>query len=556
MALDPIISRGLLIASSIFFILVALFALMRSRYKKFTNREFVLRFRNGTLKNQGYGGGYFLLPLIDELIVLTTTIQNLEIDVAEKIITSENQDVRINGFVVWRIEDPVKAYQSISGSQGVGVMTEINRTLEQLVESIIRTTVAQLSLDQVLRERSLILEAIMSELLTVVGPMGIQINTTEIRHVEVVDGDLFHDLQETYRQEARLTAEKVKINTQMEIDRTEAVSQQKVRTYQAEQEEVASIRELEKDRSVLLQQQKLNETEQNRLMAVQELEKNRETKIAGIEQKKLQIEANTKLIQTELDAESKKRRMILEQVDVEAQKRKLMAEAEAEAIRITAEAERDAANLKKEGMKAEAEGKKALLFAEAAGLQEKVKAQGHVNEAMIMYELIKLLPDIASSMKVGDVNWLNLGGNNGDGSSPLGIIPKNIVEMLGIAKSFGLDVNKMVQKLNGNPPSTVTSPAEEIMGGIDPDHLVPLDTNHDGHYNALDLDNDGLPDFVLPDGVYALDLNSDGKIDGFDLNGDGVIEVIIDEIDFSDPNAINLLSVAQQSKDTILSGIV
>ncbi|MHA2275761.1 MAG: SPFH domain-containing protein, partial [Candidatus Kariarchaeaceae archaeon] len=130
------ILTGLFTAIMVFFVLIVAFAAIKSRYKKFTNREFVLRFRNGKLKNEGFGGAFFVLPLIDELIVLSTTVNNLEIDAGE-LITRENQDVRINGLVIWRIEDPVKAYQSITGSQQKGVMAQINRVLEQLVESII-----------------------------------------------------------------------------------------------------------------------------------------------------------------------------------------------------------------------------------------------------------------------------------------------------------------------------------------------------------------------------------------------------------------------------------
>ncbi|MFV2015518.1 MAG: SPFH domain-containing protein, partial [Candidatus Heimdallarchaeota archaeon] len=371
-----------LYALSTFFILMIVFAVIKSRYKKFTNREFVLRFRFGKLKNQGFGGGYFLLPLIDELIVLSTTVNNLEINAGE-LITRENQDVRINGLVIWRIEDPVKAYQSITGSQQKGVMAQINRVLEQLVESIIRTTVAQLSLDQVLRERSLIIEAIMTELVTVVGPMGIKVNTAEIRHVDVVDSSLFNDLQEQFRQEARLKAEKVKIETNREIEKSTTQYQQEVRYFEAERIEGARVRELEKDRQVLLQKQKLDETEELRQRSVLEIEKKREAALAEIEKQKLQIEAETRLMEIELAAESAKRRHILEEIEVKAQEKKLMAEAEAEARTLLAKANQEAVELEakaeafkiekiaeatKKSLLAEADGRKAILLAEAEGL--------------------------------------------------------------------------------------------------------------------------------------------------------------------------------------------
>ena len=540
---------GLKIGGTLFLLAVFTMMVIKARYRRYTNREFVLRFRNGKLKNQGFGGGYFLLPLIDELIVLTTTIQNLEIDAGEAIITSENQDVRVQAFVVWQIEDPVKAYQSISGTQGKGVMSEINKTLQRLVESIIRTTVARLSLDQVLRERSLIIEAIMSELLTVVGPMGIKINTSEIRHVDVVDEALFHDLQEKYRQEAKLTAEQVKIQTEQEIRKTAAYSEQQVRLYEAEQQELAGKRELEKDRQVLLEQQKLNETEELRLRSVQELQKKRETSVAEINKKKLQIEAETRLMEIELAAESKKRKNILEEIEVQAHQKKLLAEADAKAIKISAQAQMEAvemqanaeayqlekvADARKKSLLAEAEGKKAVLFAEAEGLREKVKARGLINEAMILQELVKQLPAIASSMKVGDINWLNMGGNGKNEDTPLGIIPKNLLQVMTLAKSFGLDIEGLVRSIRGEKKSPELN--QRLLNELKVDKIdaisnaVAIDLDGNGIIDGVDLTGDGQVDFRIPEGIIAIDIDGDGKIDGFDTSGNGEMDIDLREL--------------------------
>ena len=472
---NPILT-GLTYVAIAILVFLALVGLIKSRYRIFTNRDFVLLFRRGKLVKQGYGGGHFIIPFIDEIIVLTTTIQTQAIQASE-VITSENQDVVIKGFVVWRIEDPVKAYQSISGSQNTGVMNEINNTLSQLVESIIRTTVARLTLDQVLRERSLIIAAILEELLPVVGPLGIVINTAEIRHVDVVDQDLFNDLQEKYRQEAKLKAAQVKIETDKEIQKKQANSDQEVRIFRAQQEESAGTRELEKEKILIEQQEKMMLAEEKKLRAVQKMEKERQAIIAELNKKTLKIDSETQLIQVELDAESKKRREILEKVQVEAEKKKLMAAAEAESIRMKAKAQQEAVELaaaaeanrlmvlaeaKKKNLLAEAEGKKAVLMAEAEGLREKVKAQGYVNEAMIMQELIKQLPEIAASMKVGDINWLNMPGSNQNGDSPLGIIPKNMVQIMGLAKTFGLDLEQLIATIRGKSvPQLGDVPTEE-----------------------------------------------------------------------------------------------
>jgi len=538
------IPLGFYIGGGALFLIISLVAIAKSRYRKYTNREFVLRFRNGQLINKGYGGGYFLLPLIDEIIILSTTIQRLDLDVAEKIITAENQDIRVSGFIIFRIEDPVLAYQSISGSQDRGVLTELNRVLEDLVESIIRTTVASLTLDQVLRERGLIIEAIMAEMVPVVNPMGIQISTAEIRHVEVLDRKLFEDLQEDYRQEARLKAERTKIETDREISKSKAESNQEIRQ-----------RELQRDKAVLEEQQKVQETEEKRRNAIESLAKARESKVAELNKRKLEIEAETRLMEIEFEAESNKRRKLLEQIDIEAEQKKRMAEADAEAIRVAALARKEATELdadaeaiklrkvaqaKKESLLAEAEGRKALLLAEAEGLREKVKAQGFVNEAMIMQELVKQLPQIASSMKVGDINWLNMGNGQGNGDSPLGIIPKNLVQIMGLSKTFGLDLDNMIRSIRGKDPINRQDEKQEIRELDGPqgvaakrifrrDELVNAIAvySDDGELQGFDIDGDNEIEFTMPIGLN-LTINSSGKIEGFDLTGDGSSDYSID----------------------------
>ena len=267
-----------------------------------------------------------------------------------------------------------------------------------------------------------------------------------------------------------------------------------------------------------------------------------------IEREKLQTIAETRLMEIELAAESAKRKHILEDIEVRAQEKKLMAEAEAEARLLMAKANQEAVELEakaeaykvetiavatKKSMLAEAEGRKAILLAEADGLREKVQAQGLVNDAMIMQELIQQLPAIASSIKVGDINWLNLGGNgNGKGESPLGIIPKNLIQVMGIAKTFGLDLDGLIASLKGKKPlQSIAKSSEDMVA-----ELIPLDTDIEKLENAIliDLDGDGVPDGIdlnnngeidikLPEGIIPI-LNSEGQLEGFDINQDGEID--------------------------------
>ncbi len=492
---SPQLWIGLGISAATLVVLMGM--LIRSRYKVFDSSNFVLHFRRGKLKNKSYGGSFFLLPIFDKYVVLSTAIQQVEIHAQEKVITRENQPVIVNGLLVWRIVDPEAAYRAIGSQYGRNAMLGLNKTLEQIVESIIRTTVAKLTIDEVLRERQIIVEAITKELFSVVSDWGISIETVEVVQVELTNSALFQHLQAKFEQEARRKAMEITIETDreleqkrieqnFEIEKIKADRELELRLYKAELEEKARKRELERDRQIVEMQkqvelaetqkqrevqtlEQLKEKEVGELSRLKEvefakLERERELSEAKIAKQTKEIEAETKLIERTKAAEAKKLELIKTQIQVAAEKELREAQAHAEAIRLQTEAEamkikmmaeaeaerrRKIAQATREALLAEAEGKKAVLLAEAEGLAEKVRAQQQINEAMLMKELIQQLPEIAKSIKIGEISWLNLGsgsteGNGRGNGSPLSIVPKNMLELLGIARHFGLDIPKLV----------------------------------------------------------------------------------------------------------------
>ncbi|HUT80784.1 MAG TPA: hypothetical protein VMZ29_06220, partial [Candidatus Bathyarchaeia archaeon] len=65
---------GLIVAGIGVFVLLFLIFLI-SRYRKFKTNEYVIRFRNGKIKSAGKGGRCFLMPIIDEVVIIPTTTQ-------------------------------------------------------------------------------------------------------------------------------------------------------------------------------------------------------------------------------------------------------------------------------------------------------------------------------------------------------------------------------------------------------------------------------------------------------------------------------------------------
>jgi regulator of protease activity HflC (stomatin/prohibitin superfamily) len=537
------------------FTMIAIMALMviKSRYKVFAPNLFVIHIRRGVVKHKSFGGGFFKLPIIDQYFLLPTTIQRIEIKASEKVISKENQEIIVRGFLVWRIEDAEKAFKRITGNSSNSTLSEINTTLEQLAESVIRTTVANMSLDSILRNRGKIVDDLMKEFSTVVATWGVSIETVEIKDVELINQELFINLQAEFENAKNLEAQQItiqtsraiesaKISKNKELEMAKSEADRELRIIKAQQEEIAILRELEKERKVLeeqknvalakeqqeqevltamqlkqqevglierkkaqqfveedrkleiLREQKQLEVgvaakkkeqellEQERILSVKQrekdiqtmqLEQQREVEKAEYYQKEETIKAETDLITKVKAAEAEKIRNIKTNIEVKAEKERLEAIAYAEANKITAEGQAHAMKVKAEGeaeakrmnaiadsekikiiaeakkdeMLAEAEGIRAKLEAEADGLEKKVLAQNQISPEVLSQQVVEsivtklanVLPQIAESMKVGDVKWVNLGGD-GNGANPLGIIPKNLVQLVSSMEAFGVDI--------------------------------------------------------------------------------------------------------------------
>ena len=551
------------------FTLVTLMSIfvVKSRYKVFPPNVFVIHIRRGVVKHKSFGGGFFKLPIIDQYFLLPTTIQRIEIKASEKVISKENQEIVVRGFLVWRIEDAEKAFKRITGNTSNSTLTEINTTLEQLAESVIRTTVANMTLDSILRNRGKIVDDLMKEFSTVVATWGVSIETVEIKDVELINQELFVNLQAEFENAKALEAQEItiqtsrsietaKISKNKEIEMAKAEADREIRLIKAQQEEIAILREIEKEKKILeeqknvnmakemqekevlaaqqlkqqevglierkkaqqfveedrklevLRQQKEREVgiaskikeqellEQERVLEVKrrekeiqvmQLERQKEVEQAEYYQKEETIKAETELITRTKAAEAEKIEAIKTNIEVNAEKERLEAivlaeankikaqgdaqakktraegEAEAKKLEAQAEAQRIAqiANAKKLEMLAEAEGIRAKLDAEAEGLEKKVLAQNQISPEILSQQVVEsivnklsaVLPQIAESMKVGDIKWVNLGGD-GNGSNPLGIIPKNLVQLVTSMEAFGLDIpgllTGLLSKTNSN----------------------------------------------------------------------------------------------------------
>ena len=324
--------QGWIIGGVVTIVLVAFLFIvfMASRYRKFKTNQFVIHLRNGKVKSAGLGGSIWLLPLIDEYIVIPTTSIQTILEAHDQLVSKEYQNIEFVGMVIWKVVDPEKAFSSVSWNQRDENYVE--KILRKAAEAIIRTTCAHMPLEKIIRERRVMIEHVSKDLLELTADWGIIIESIEILEVVIVQEELKRNM------EAVKQAEEFR----------------KARIAKAEAERESRIRELEVQNQVGTEQQHVEKEIELR-------RKEKEIAIAEMERERKKIEA---------DGERQK---IIIEADANAQqiKKKLIAQAEGESENIRQQ-----------------------MLAQAEGFLKQVEAMGKADERFLAVQLVNILPEI------------------------------------------------------------------------------------------------------------------------------------------------------------------
>ena len=316
-------------------IIIFLFVIfLAARYRKFKTNQFVIHLRNGKVKHAGLGGSLFLLPLIDEYIVIpTTSIQTL-VEAHEQVVSKEYQNIEIEGLLIWKVVDPEKAFSAVSWN--IRDDNYVEKILKGATEAIIRTTCANMPLEKIIRERREIIDHIEKDLHELTADWGIVIESLEIIEVIIGEPELKKNMEAT----------------------KQAEEFRKARIAKAEAERESKMRELEVKNELGIQEQ-LVERE------IELRRKDKEIAIAEQERERKKIEA---------DGDRQKK--IIE-IDADAQqiKRKLIAKAEGEAENI-----------------------KQQMLAQAEGFKKQVEAMSTADERFLAVQLTNILPEIFKNL--------------------------------------------------------------------------------------------------------------------------------------------------------------
>lgn len=274
-------------------ILFLFIVFMATRYRKFKTNQFVIHLRNGKVKHAGLGGSLWLLPLIDEYIVIPTTSIQTILEAHDQVVSKEYQNIEVVGMLIWKVIDPEKAFSAVSWYPRDDNYVE--KILKGAAEAIIRTTCANMPLELIIRERREIIEHVAKDLHELSADWGVVIESFEILEVIIVEQELKRNMEAVKQAEEYRKARIAKTNAERE----------------------SRLRELEVRNEIGIQEQVVEKE-----VAMQQ--KDKEIAIAERERERKTIEADGERQKKVIDADA----------DAQQIKKKLIAQAEGEAENI------------------------------------------------------------------------------------------------------------------------------------------------------------------------------------------------------------------------------
>jgi SPFH domain / Band 7 family len=203
--------------------------------------EYLVHQRLGRVRFPGRGAAAWVIPGLDRVFLIPSSAQSAAFRADQ--ITAENQGVVIGGFTIWNIADPERAIQAVDFTDPAAGLIRVGEQLREVVEAVIRREVANLSLDQVLRQRTAMTDLLREELAGVAERWGLVIAAVEIRTVEISSKQLFENMQAKFRDALRLESARSAMETDEAINRARAEDREEA----ARRELAFRLAEIERD---------------------------------------------------------------------------------------------------------------------------------------------------------------------------------------------------------------------------------------------------------------------------------------------------------------------
>ena len=185
--------------------------------------QLAIKLTGGEIVESDYEPGlHFRIPLVNEVRRFDKRIIT-QLYPSERFLTREQEQLNVDFYVKWRIDNPRKFYESTGGAEDVA-----NARLGETIKDSIKSVVTQRTLQQVITaERAEFTDAMMKNARPAAEQLGVQlvdVRITKIDRPQQVRDSVFDRMRATFKaQAAKLRAEGVETS---ERTRAEANKQQ------------------------------------------------------------------------------------------------------------------------------------------------------------------------------------------------------------------------------------------------------------------------------------------------------------------------------------------
>ena len=134
--------------------------------------------------------------------------------------------LEVSAMIVWTVlrtgDGPMKAYRNLGSDLVSQDPATANSLLTSMASAIVRSRIANSTIDEILQKRSELREAIRSEMATITTGWGVWLETVEITDVKILSGKLFKDMQCKFREDQKKEATLLKLDVEISLKLEEA----------------------------------------------------------------------------------------------------------------------------------------------------------------------------------------------------------------------------------------------------------------------------------------------------------------------------------------------
>ena len=135
-------------------------------------------FRLGRVREAKGPGLILLIPLVDRMVKVTLRVQTYDV-APQDIITSDTVSVKVNGVLIFRVVDPVKAVVAVN---------DFIAATGLLAQTTLRSVLGSVELDALLAERDQINTMLHETIAKQAATWGVEVLSMEIKHVDLPEG--------------------------------------------------------------------------------------------------------------------------------------------------------------------------------------------------------------------------------------------------------------------------------------------------------------------------------------------------------------------------------